>query len=140
MLFKLSLLALAGAAGTLSRYGLQYFAQAWSVKVTGWSFPWGTLLINAMGCFLFGLIWALADHSQHGKAMISSELRLVILVGFLGAFTTFSTFGFESLELIQAKRYAVAGLNLVLQNGLGIALALVGIRLGGVFAARLWGA
>ncbi len=139
MLIKLLSLALAGAAGTLARYAIQYPFQHWTEKATGWSFPWGTLPVNALGCFLFGFVWALADANVNDKAVISGEARLIILVGFLGAFTTFSTFGFETGELLRAHRYAAATLNVILQNGVGIALAIAGIKLGGLLATRLLG-
>ncbi|NBC10555.1 MAG: chromosome condensation protein CrcB, partial [Planctomycetes bacterium] len=61
MWVKLLMLALAGAGGTLARYALQKPFEDWAMRVTGWAFPWGTLPINAAGCFAFGLVWALSE-------------------------------------------------------------------------------
>ena len=76
-------IALAGALGTLARYGLGGAVQT----VLGQNFPWGTLVVNAIGCLLFGLVWTLAEE----RLLISGHLRFIVLVGFMGAFTTFST-------------------------------------------------
>jgi len=136
---KLLLIAAAGAGGTVARYLMQEAMQNWLTRLTGLRLPWGTLPVNALGCFLFGLVWALADTSRFDKAVLPPELRLVILVGFLGAFTTFSTFGFETGELLRANRLGAAAGNVLLQNGVGILLALLGIRVGAALAARALG-
>ena len=125
----LLLLAMAGAAGTLARYMIQAPFQAWAGRITNLAFPWGTLPVNAIGCFLFGLIWSLS-HPLAERQMIGLEARLIILTGFMGAFTTFSTFGFETGELLLEGRYGAATLNIAVQNIVGITLALLGIGLG----------
>jgi CrcB protein len=118
---KLLLIAAAGAAGTLARYGLGHAVQAW----VGSRFPWGTLTVNLIGCFVFGIVWALVEY----RVGLDTQARLIILTGFLGAFTTFSTFGFETAQMIQARQwFAVAG-NLILHNILGVAAVLVAIAL-----------
>jgi len=137
---KLLLLALAGGGGTIARYLMQASMQEWLVRATGWRFPWGTLPVNALGCFLFGLVWALADTHRYDRVFISDEARVIILVGFLGAFTTFSTFGFESAELIRANRWGALAANVLLQNTVGILLAMLGVRVGSAVMARLSGA
>ncbi len=88
---QLGWLCFAGAAGTLARYGLAGLMQ----RLLGESFPWGTLTVNALGCFLFGVVWMLAED----RLVISGQTRFVILTGFMGAFTTFSTFAFETAAL-----------------------------------------
>jgi CrcB protein len=119
---KLAWLALAGAAGTLSRYGLAGLVQ----RICGESFPWGTFAVNAIGCFLFGLVWTLAEE----RLIISGETRFIILTGFMGAFTTFSTFAFETNELLRDSEWLLAFGNLIGQNALGLVLMFLGLALG----------
>lgn len=122
MLVKLSLLAVAGAVGTLARYGVS----TWVNRVSPGSFPWGTLAVNLLGCFAFGLLWALAERwNEHAEA-----LRIYALIGFMGAFTTFSTFAFDSSLMLGRREMWLLAANLALQNGLGIALVIAGLRLG----------
>jgi len=81
-------LAIGGTAGTLLRYWLSVLVQSTSKG----TLPIGTFTVNMLGCFLFGAVWSLAE----GRIVLSPHMRLLILVGFMGAFTTFSTFAFES--------------------------------------------
>lgn len=123
-LHKILLLALAGACGTLARYWLSI-----GVHLTlGRGFPWGTAAVNLLGCLLFGLIWVLADERQ----VFSPEVRGLLLVGFMGAFTTFSSLIFETGELLRGSQWAYAALNLVGQNILGFAAFYIGAALGRV--------
>ncbi len=122
MWHKLVWLAAAGALGTLARYGLGGLAQ----RLGNGSFPAGTLVVNAAGCFLFGLIWSLAEE----RALISSEARTVALVGFMGAFTTFSTLIFETSGLMRDSQWMAAALNLGAQNLSGLLLMLLGLTAG----------
>ena len=114
-------IALAGAAGTLARYWLGAGIQ----RLAGGSFPWGTVVINVSGCFVFGLFWALAVE----RFNIDSELRIIILLGFMGAFTTFSTYMFESVDLLRAGAMFHALLNLLGQNLAGFIAVLAGMAL-----------
>src|SRR3990172_253106 len=82
MIHKLALLALAGSLGTLARYGLAGLVH----RYDGASFPWGTLAVNVTGCFLVGLLAALFE----SRWPVTGETRVILLVGFMGAFTTFS--------------------------------------------------
>jgi fluoride exporter len=118
---KLLWLSLAGVAGTLARYGLQGLVQRWS----GSSFPWGTYAVNALGCFLFGAVWALGGERMLFGAN-SAEIRGIILIGFMGAFTTFSSFAAESGNLLADKEWAMAAGNILLQNVSGIGLFFAG--------------
>ncbi len=122
---RLLLLAAAGAAGTLARFALSGAVQRWQPT----TFPWGTLAVNGLGCLLFGLVWSLADE----RLIISGATRAVALVGFMGAFTTFSTFAFETGQMLDDGQWLLAAGNLLLQNVSGVALVLVGIALGRVF-------
>lgn len=119
---KLVWIALAGALGTLARYWLGGTVQRFS----GGSFPWGTMVINIAGCFVFGLCWALAVE----RFNISGETRIIVLLGFLGAFTTFSSFIFETMELLKDSEWLLAGFNMVGQNVLGLIGLFVGWTLG----------
>ena len=115
---KLILIAVAGAVGTLARYWLGSFVQ----RSAGMSFPWGTFTVNMAGSFLFGAVWALAE----ARFSHASLLRTVLLTGFMGAFTTFSTFMFETSELLRASRYFLAFGNVALHNLCGIAFLFLG--------------
>ncbi|EFL51934.1 Camphor resistance CrcB protein [Solidesulfovibrio fructosivorans JJ]] len=125
MLEKLGLIALAGAAGTLARYWISGFVYG----LAGRQFPWGTATANILGCFLFGLIWQLGE----GRMLIRTETRAIILTGFMGAFTTFSTFIFESGGLIEDGRYLTALANVGFQTVLGFAALFGGLMLGRMF-------
>ena len=119
---KLAWLAAAVAVGTLARYWFGGFVQ-W---LCGENFPWGTLAVNALGCFLFGLVWTLAED----RLVISGQTRFVILTGFMGAFTTFSTFAFETSERLRDSQWWPAAGNLIAQNALGIICVFLGFALG----------
>ncbi len=119
---KLLLLALAGSFGTLSRYFLGGLVQ----RLAGGAFPWGTFAVNMTGTFLFGLVWSLAEE----RLVISGQARAVILVGFMGAFTTFSSLMFETGELMRDSQWALALGNLLLQNVVGIIFLFLGFALG----------
>jgi len=123
MLQKLIVLAVAGSLGTLARAGLGSLVQ----RALGPRFPWGTATVNLLGCFLFGLIWVLG--SERGR--IGPELRFTLLVGFMGAFTTFSSFVADSADLVAQGRPWAAALNVVGQNTLGLLCFFAGARLGG---------
>ena len=119
---RVALLAVAGAAGSLARYGLTGLVQ----RLVSTAFPWGTFAVNAIGCLLFGFVWALAEE----RMIISGATRAMVLVGFMGAFTTFSTFAFETTQLLDDSQWLLAAGNLLLHNVAGVALVLVGIAVG----------
>jgi CrcB protein len=122
---KLLWLAAAGAVGTLARFFLAGLVQ----KIYPHDFPWGTLAVNALGCLLFGIVWSLADQ----RLVISHHTRAILLVGFMGAFTTFSTFAFETSQLMQRSEWLAAVGNMALHNVVGIALIFAGMALGRLF-------
>ena len=119
---KLLLIGLAGALGALARYGLSGFVQRYS----GFTFPVGTLVVNLLGTFLFGFIWSLVEQ----RLVISVETRVVILSGFLGAFTTFSSFMFETSALVGDGQWGLAVLNIAAQITLGMAAIFLGLAAG----------
>ncbi len=122
---RLLWIALAGSLGTIARYGLSGLVHRWA----GSAFPWGTLAVNAAGCLLFALVWSLAEE----RGVISSQARTIVLVGFMGAFTTFSTYMFESGQFVRDGQWSVAMANVLAQNSVGIAALFAGIRLAGWF-------
>jgi fluoride exporter len=119
---KLLWIGMGGALGALARYALS----GWVQRLGGYDFPWGTLAVNALGCFLFGVVWALAED----RLLISTQGRLFALTGFLGAFTTFSTYMFESGALLRDTQWTGAALNLLGQNGIGLVAVFLGLALG----------
>jgi CrcB protein len=122
MLTKILYLSLGGAAGTLSRYWLSGVAQ----RIAGVSFPFGTFAVNMLGCLLFGAVWGFFEN----RILLGSELRLLVLTGFMGAFTTFSTYMFETAELVKFGQMAMGLLNIVGQSVVGLILVFAGIMLG----------
>jgi CrcB protein len=113
---------LGGALGALARYGLDQLIERRTFSV----FPWSTLLINVSGCFSAGVaIAALVDRHE-----VSPSLRVGIAVGFLGAYTTFSTFAQETLDLARAHNYAIAFANISASVGIGLAAVAAGTRIG----------
>lgn len=119
---KLLLIAVAGSLGALARYGLAGLVQRWTDSV----FPWGTVSVNIVGCFLFGLLWVAMEE----RFSFSPDSRAIVLTGFLGAFTTFSTYMFETQQLLEDSQYFAALGNLGLQNAAGLAAVIVGLSLG----------
>ncbi|MBN2716683.1 MAG: fluoride efflux transporter CrcB [Deltaproteobacteria bacterium] len=102
----------AGAVGALARWGTDNLSRHY----LGAAFPWGTLFVNVLGCFLFGLFMQI--DAQSGG--FSKPLKLVVTSGFLGAFTTFSTFGFNTWIFIKDGHYTSALLNIGTNLILGI--------------------
>jgi CrcB protein len=122
MLSKLIGLALAGACGTLARYGLAGAVHRW----LGSSFPWGTAFVNIAGCWLFGLVWAVA--SERGR--LSPEMRTILLVGFIGAFTTFSTWVSETGQLLSDAELLIGLANIAFQLVTGFGVFYFGLAIG----------
>jgi fluoride exporter len=116
---KVLLLCLAGSAGTLARY----FVTGAVHQALGRDFPYGTAAVNLLGCLAFGLVWSLADE----RGLFSPQTRIVVLVGFMGAFTTFSSFIYESAELIRDQEYFKAAANIAGQNIFGYLSFLLGV-------------
>ncbi len=109
--------ALGGALGALARYG----AGGWIHGVTGAGFPWGTLVVNVAGCFTLGLVMPILQAS-----IATPEARAFVAVGLLGGFTTFSTFSFEAMALVQDGQWARAASYTFGSVGLGRAAVVAG--------------
>ncbi|MBN1124265.1 MAG: fluoride efflux transporter CrcB [Sedimentisphaerales bacterium] len=114
--------AIAGAAGALCRWGAGVLAG----RVLGQDFPYGTLIVNVLGCFLLGFVMHLGLTTD----LIPQSARIAITVGFLGALTTFSTFGYETIKLLEDSAWLTAAGNVVLNLVLGLAAAVGGLTLG----------
>ncbi len=97
-------IAAGGAFGAVARFWVSTGVYQW----LGRSFPFGTLAVNVLGSFAMGLLAILLVE----RLSLGPEWRAMILIGFLGAFTTFSTFSFETLNLIEAGSFGKAGLNM----------------------------
>lgn len=122
MAYKLFWLAFAGASGTLARYGLSGLVH----RFDGVSFPVGTLAVNITGCLIAGFAWVSVE--QHW--VVSAETRAIIFIGFLGAFTTFSSYILETTNFIVSSEWLYAAGNILLQNVLGFAAFFIGLALG----------
>lgn len=115
-------LAAGGLLGTFARYFLSGAVQ----RVLGASFPLGTLLVNLVGCFAIGILAVLAEE----KFLLGPTARIFLMIGFCGAFTTFSTFILETSNLVKDSESLYALLNIVLSVILGFLV----FRLGVMFA------
>lgn len=118
---KLLLIGLAGLAGTLSRYWLSGVV----ARRYGETFPLGTLAVNLVGCFLAGLLFYLLQE----RFLVNQTARTVVMIGFLGGFTTFSSFGLQTFTLLQDGEFGLAALNLVASNLAGLFLVWAGYTL-----------
>lgn len=112
--------ALGGAIGALARYGV-FFALS---KPGAGIFPWATFVVNVLGCLAIGILGTMMLNSQN-----LAYYRPLLVVGVLGGFTTFSAFGFEAMQLIEAKAWKEAVLYILGTNIAGIAAVFLGMNL-----------
>jgi CrcB protein len=117
---RLALVGLGGFFGAIFRFLVGGWVHRSMPSV---SFPVGTLAVNVLGCFAIGLLAGLAESRQ----LLSPPARLFLLIGFLGSFTTFSTFGYETLSLAQDGELLKAGLNSILHLAVGFAAVWLGL-------------
>ena len=115
---KTILIALAGLAGTLVRYLLAGFV----ARKYGETFPWETLIVNLIGSFLAGATYYLAEE----RLLISPAVRTIILIGLLGGFTTFSSYGLQTFTLLRNGEIGLATLNVAVSNVLGLLMVWMG--------------
>ncbi|HEY6459451.1 MAG TPA: CrcB family protein [Polyangiaceae bacterium] len=118
---RVLLVGLAGALGTLARYGVG----VWAEKAFGMTFPWGTLIVNVVGCFLMAFVSEVAMES----ASISPVMRLTLTTGFMGGLTTYSSFNYQTTELLRGKAWAAGAANLGGTLVLCLAAGVVGLVL-----------
>lgn len=127
MLKNLIILGLGGFFGAISRYLLSSTVQNMFKDA---NFPYGTLAVNILGCFILGGLAYLAE----AKGLLDAQTHLFLLVGFVGAFTTFSTFSLESAKLFRSGLHTAGLLNVFGSNLLGLAFVFVGQFV----ASKIW--
>jgi CrcB protein len=113
-------IALGGGLGAVLRYVVSGLAH----RLLGSGFPWGTFAVNVVGCLLIGALGAVSE-----RLAWAPGLRSFVFIGMLGAFTTFSTFGLETFNLLRDGEYKLGILNVLGSNVLGIAAVVVGFML-----------
>ena len=122
---KYLLIVVGGGAGSLARY---LVASAISTRM-GARFPWGTVIVNVTGCFLIGLIMTVLTE----RANLSPNWRFALVIGFLGGYTTFSSFGWETAKMLEAGEWAWATAYVGASVVAGLLLSVAGIRLANRF-------
>jgi len=115
---RIMLIGLAGLVGTLLRYWLSGVV----ARQYGETFPWGTMVVNLVGCFLAGVLFYITEE----RFLLSPTLRVVLLIGFLGGFTTFSSYGLQTFTLLRDGELGLATLNVVASNVLGMFMVWTG--------------
>lgn len=118
--------------GAIVGANARYLIGLWAAERFGVSFPYGTMIVNITGCFLIGVFNGLGEI---GLA-ISPNLRLLFTVGFLGAYTTFSSFGYESVSLLRVGGFLTASLNIAINVVVGLAAVVLGIYVARIFQVR----
>lgn len=111
-------IALGGMTGALARYGLSRLVQLSVNEI----FPWGTLFVNLSGSLAIGVFFEMFD-----RAAVPSDLRSFITIGFLGAYTTFSTYSLETINLLREGEIRLCLTNVILNNILGLLLVIIGM-------------
>ncbi len=112
--------------GAMLGANARYWLGVWAAQRWGAAFPWGTFIINLSGSFLLGLFMTLVT----GRYPVDPNLRLLVTVGFLGAYTTFSTFTYESINLFIKGQWLAGLLNVLGSMALGLLAAGFGVYLG----------
>ena len=113
------LVGFAGALGAVARYGVGIAAE----RSLGSHFAFGTLVVNVVGCLALGFLLEMENRT----GMVTHPVRLLLAVGFLGAFTTFSTFGYETIRYLQAGTHHLALLNISANLILGLGAVWMGV-------------
>ncbi|MBY5863316.1 fluoride efflux transporter CrcB [Rhizobium leguminosarum] len=113
------LVAVGGAIGSL----LRYYVGQWALRLMGPAFPWGTLAVNVVGCFVIGVFAELIAR----KFNASVDLRLLLITGFLGGFTTFSAFSLDAISLFERGEAVAGGIYIAASVGLSMAAVMTGL-------------
>jgi len=124
---NLLLVGVGGFIGSVMRYLASGYVQQISKSI---DFPFGTLAVNVIGCFIIGFLAQLAE----GRGVFTSESRLFVFTGFLGGFTTFSSFGNETLNLVRDSQM----LNALANVGANVILGLFAVWLGRTVSYLIW--
>jgi len=118
---QLLLIMCGGGLGAVSRYSIGLLA----VRLGGASFPWGTLIANLSGCFLIGVLFALAERVR----LLTPDMRLFLITGFLGALTTFSSYALETVNAGRVGWTLQPLYNILINNIGGLSMVLLGMWL-----------
>ena len=121
MIKNFLIVGLGGAVGSMLRYGVQKIFQVQTVA----TFPTGTLLVNIAGCFLIGILWSLVSRSLTWN----DEMKLLLMTGFCGGFTTFSAFTLEGIGLLKENKMALFLIYLTASVVGGLLATFIGIRI-----------
>lgn len=123
MMVKLFWICMAGAIGT----GVRYFIGLWADERLGRAIPYGTLIVNVVGCFLIGLVMQISLRT----AAIPPALRLTLTTGFMGGLTTYSSFNYDLGQYLHSGAYTTAGLYFAVTTILCLAAGSLGVMLAG---------
>lgn len=123
---QLMLVAVGGALGASTRFVVTKV----STELWGDRFPWGTLIVNVVGCFALGLLM------RFGPSWISDQTKLLIGVGVLGGLTTFSTFAMDTVSRWQQQEWLLGWLNISANLAIGLIAVAIGTWVGGAFVAQ----
>lgn len=115
---EILVVGLGGFCGALGRYALS----GWVQRLSGSTFPWGTWTVNVVGCLAIGILMGLADT----RLALTPEVRVFLGIGLLGSMTTFSTFGYETVELLRGSQPGLALGNIAANVVLGCGAVLLG--------------
>jgi CrcB protein len=118
---KWLLIAIGGAVGSMARYGTGSLLLRLTERTL---FPWGTLAVNLIGCLIIGYLNGLLD-----DRLIRPEFRFLLVIGLLGGYTTFSTFGWETAAFLRERQYLYLAYYVLANNLLGVALVMLGYGL-----------
>jgi fluoride exporter len=121
MIKNFLIVGLGGAVGSMLRYAVQKFFQVQNAV----AFPTGTLLVNIAGCFLIGMLWGMVSRSLTWN----EEMKLLLMTGFCGGFTTFSAFTLEGIGLLKENKTALFLIYLTASVVGGLLATLIGIRI-----------
>jgi CrcB protein len=121
MLLKSLLVIIGGGIGAFARYGVSLLAD----RLCSTNFPVATLVVNLTGCFLVGLSFSLVE-----QKLVSPNMRLLVVTGFLGAFTTFSAYALESIIAGKSGLHGMAFANIAINNVAGFVLVVAGMWIG----------
>lgn len=124
MLINLLLIGIAGGLGAVSRFGLGLLVVRFLPEE---NFPWATFVVNMIGCLAFGLIFAGIELSTHWDPDTKARIRMVILTGFMGAFTTYSTYAFQSAMLLEEAKWLPALFNIAGHTSIGVFAIFTGL-------------
>jgi CrcB protein len=119
LMLRILMIGVGGFIGTIFRYLISGYIQN---LMKSFEFPYGTLVVNVVGCFVIGLLSELAD----AQGAFSSEIRSFLFIGILGGFTTFSTFGNETFHLLRDNQNILAAANVITHVLLGLGAVWIG--------------